>query len=154
MAVFTHKHLSVTVKDDTGTPITATLGPGPGDLSYSTLEQGDVEALAVYNRGTYLEAVDGDQKQITGSITIYHDGDQTGSSVLDAVRKTGSFASGVTVDPGLVSWMLDIVVTATRGAVTNTWTFSTCRITADFTETKDGNTWTLNFTCYQGVAIT
>ena len=154
MPVFTRKHVSILVKDATGTPITATLGPGPGDFSYSGLEEGDVEALPIYNRGTYLELLIGDQKQVTGSITVYHDGDQTGTSVLDAIRKTGNFASGVTVDPGLVSWALDMVVTMTRGAVTNVLTFNTCRFTTDWAEGKEGNQYSISFTCYEGVGIT
>ena len=125
MPVFTRKHVSILVKDATGTPITATLGPGPGDFSYSGLEEGDVEALPIYNRGTYLEMVVGDQKQITGSITVYHDGDQTGTSVLDAIRKTG-----------------------------NTLTFNTCRFSTDWAEGKEGNQYSISFTCYEGVAIT
>ena len=32
--VFTHRHVTVTFKDGTGTPITRTLGPGPGNIKF------------------------------------------------------------------------------------------------------------------------
>lgn len=155
MPVFTNKHVAVTVKDGTGSPITATLGPGPGDLSFSGLEQGDVGAIRVMNRGAHLELVEGPTKELTGSVTVYHNGDLTSTgSVLAAIRKTDDYASGVAVDPGLVSWTLDLVVTMTRGAVTNTFTFNTCRLAADYKEAEGGNTMTINFTCFEGVTIT
>jgi hypothetical protein len=152
--VMSRRNVTVTVQDGTGTPITATLTPGPGDLKWSGLEAAGAEAIGVYNRGAFLQQIKGDDKQITGSITIYEYGDQTGTSVLDAVRKTGNFASGVTVDPGGQVWALDMIAAVTDGSVTNTYTFSTCRFTADYQESKDGNTWTLSFTCYEGVAVT
>lgn len=152
--VYNRRHVSIQVKDGTGTPITANLTPGEGDFKVSGLEQGDKEALPIYNRGAFLEMVTGDDKQVTGSVSVYHYGDLTGTSVLDAIRKTGNFASGVTVDPGGVVWALDMVVTITDGTVTNTYTFSTCRFTTDWQEGKEANMFSISFTCYEGVAIT
>ncbi len=159
MAVITRKHGVVKLKDATGTPIEVTLGPGVGDFSISGVEAGNVEMVPVYNRGTYLEGVDGDEKQITGSITLYHDGDLTDASTKqpwDGVTKTGALASGVTTDPGGTgaSWTTDIVATWTRNAVVHTITLLTCRCVLDYGEAKEGNTITINFTCYQGATPT
>ncbi len=151
MAVFTRKHVSVKFVDGTGTPLEKTIGPGPGDFTFDGIEEGGTEAVPVYSRGDFLELVYGDEKQITGSGTIYVDGDQTGSSVIDAALKTGgTWASGVTKDPGGVVWTTDIVVTETRGATTNTYTFSNCRTVVKWTEGKEGNTLSFSFTCYNG----
>ncbi|NBV62702.1 MAG: hypothetical protein EBR73_16880 [Rhodobacteraceae bacterium] len=80
MPVTTRKHVSLQFKDAAGSPLTRTIGPGPGDFTFDGLEEGGVEALPVYNRGSFLELVAGDDKQISWSATIYSDGDQTGST--------------------------------------------------------------------------
>lgn len=152
MAIVTRKHASVKLKDATGTPLEATLGPGVGDFTIDGLEAGGVEGIAIYNRGSYLEMVDGDQKQITGSITLYHDGDltdATNKTPIDGALKTGAFASGTTTDPGGVSWTTDIVYTATRGAVTHTITLPTCRCVVSYTEDAAGNQIKINWTCFE-----
>ena len=154
MAVQTRKHVAISFKDATGTPLEKTVGPGPGDFTFDGLEEANTEALPLYDRGTFLELVAGDDKQITWSVTIYVDGDQTGSSVLDAVLKTGPWASAVTQDPGAVVFTSDVLVTVTRGAVSNVYTLNNCRTTAKFTEAKEGNTWAFSGTCYQGITRT
>lgn len=154
VGTFTSRHVSAQFKDGTGTPITATAGPGPGDIKIGGLEEGDVAATKILNRGDFQELVLGEDKEVPFSITIHHVGDLTGESVLDAIRKTGNFSSGVTVDPGGVVWALDIVVTMTRGAVTNTFTLNTCRLMTDWSEAITGNTFSVSGTCYEGVTIT
>jgi hypothetical protein len=154
MAVQTRKHVSLKFKDATGTPLERTIGPGPGDFTFDGLEEGGVEALPLYDRGSFLELVIGDDKQISWSATIYVDGDQTGASVLDAVLKSGDWASATTQDPGGVVFTSDVLVTVTRGATTNTYTLNNCRTIAKFTESKEGNTWAFSGTCYQGITRT
>lgn len=149
MAVRTRKMVAVTFKDGTGSPISATLGPGPGDVKISGMEQGGVEALPIYNRGTFLELVEGDQKQITFAITIYHNQDLTAAaSPVAALLKTNDFSSGVTKDPGGVVWTGNLEVVVTRSAVTDTFTLINCRCSFDYSEGKEGNTITINGTGY------
>lgn len=154
MAVQTRKHVSLQFKDAAGSPLTRTVGPGPGDFTFDGLEENNTEAVAVMDRGSFLELVEGDDKQISFSVTIYVDGDQTGSSVIDAVLKTGDWASATTQDPGGVVHTADLLVTVTRGAVTNTYLLNNCRTVAKFTEGKEGNTWSFSGTCYEGVTRT
>lgn len=154
IGTFTSRHVSVTVKDGTGSPITATLGPGPGDGQIGDLEESDTTTSKILNRGDYLESVYGDDAEIPFSITCHQVGDQTGESIMDAIRKTGNFASGVTVDPGGVVWALDVTVTMTRGAVTNTYVLNTCRLKASWGEGIDGNKLSISGTCYEGVTMT
>ena len=156
MAIATLKHGSVVGKDATGTPITLTLTPGPGDFQIQGLEAGDVEMIPVYNRGTYLEGVDGQDKAYQFSISLMQDGKLTDASTgkpIDLVLKQGTFASGVSTDPGLVSWTVDIVLTVTRSAVTSTITMLTCRCTIDFAEDAGGNKLSISGTCYEGVTV-
>jgi len=149
MAVRTRKMVAVTFKDGTGSPISATLGPGPGDVKISGMEQGGVEAVAIYNRGTFLELVEGDQKQIAFSITIYHNQDLTAaSSPVAALLKTNDFSSGVTKDPGGVVWTGNLEVVVTRSAVTDTFTLINARCMFDYTEGKEGNTISISGTAY------
>lgn len=157
MDVITRKHGAVAMKDATGTPISASLSPSMGDFSYSGAESGNAEAIAIYNRGEYYGLVEGDDKTITGSITVIHDGDLTDATnklAIDAVMKTGAFSAGVSTDPGLVVWTTDIVLTSTRGGVVHTHTLTTCRCTYDYSEANDGNKIVINFTCYEGVTVT
>jgi|APGre2960657404_1045060.scaffolds.fasta_scaffold03080_3 hypothetical protein len=149
MAVRTRKHVAVTIADATGTPITATLGPGPGDVKLTGMEQGGVEGIGVYNRGTFLEMVEGDQKQLSFSISIYHNQDLTAAaSPVAGILKTNDFASGVTKDPGGVVWGVNVIAVVTRSAVTDTFTFINCRISFDYSEGKEGNMITITGTCY------
>ena len=154
MAVQTRKHVTIQFKDATGSPLTRTIGPGPGDFTFDGLEASNVEALPILDRGTFLELVEGDTKQISWSATVYVDGDQTGSSVIDAVLKTGDWASATTQDPGGVVHTADVLVTVTRGAVTNTYLLNNCRTVAKFTEAKEGNTWSFSGVCYEGITRT
>lgn len=157
MAVVTRKHGVVTMKDATGTPIVATLSPSLGDFSYSGAEAGNAEAIAIYNRGNFHELVEGDDKTITGSITLIHDGDltdATNKTAIDAVMQTGAFTSGVSTDPGTVVWATDIVLTSTRSGLVHTHTFLTCRCTYDYNEANDGNKIVINFTNFEGVTVT
>lgn len=156
-AVVTRKHGAVSMRTADGTPIAASLSPSLGDFSYSGAEEGNAEAIAIYNRGSFLELVEGDDKTITGSITVIHDGDLTDATnklAIDAVMKTGAFSAGVSTDPGLVVWTTDIVLTSTRGGVVHTHTLTTCRCTYDYSEANDGNKIVINFTCYEGVTVT
>lgn len=155
MPILTRRHLSAILKDATGTPITVTLGPGPGDLKLSDLEYGNKESVPIYDRGTFLEQVHGDDKQPSFSLTVYHDGDLTAAAAVHAaLNKTNDFASGVTVDPGGDVWALTLVVTITRSAVTNTYTLTNCRIKWDYSEAKDNNTIAISGTCYGGYTVT
>ena len=154
VGTFTSRHMSVVVKDGTGTPITATLGPGPGDLTFGSLEEANTAAIKILNRGDFQELVYGEDNEIPFSITCHMVGDQTGESISDAVMKTGNFASAVTKDPGGVVYALDLVVTGTRGAVTAVYTLSNCRLKLDWSESLDGNKLSISGVCYSGCAIT
>lgn len=154
--VRTHRHVTVTLKDGTGSPITVEVGPGPGDLKLSGMQEANKEAVKILDRGGFQELVYGDDLEISFSVTVYHSGDLTVTgSVHDALNKTGDFASGVSTETnGAQAWCLDLLVTILLGGVTNTYALSKCRISWDYAEAKDGNTISLSGTCYGGVTVT
>jgi hypothetical protein len=155
IGVRTRRHVLVVLKDATGTPITCTLGPGPGDFKMSGFEQSNKESVAVYDRGGFLEQVEGDDLQPSFSLTVHHAGDLTAANAVHAaLNKTDDFAAGVTVDPGGIIWALTLVVTITRSSVTNTYTLTNCRCKWDYSEGKDGNTIAITGTCYGGYTVT
>ena len=43
--VFTRRYTSITIKDGAGTPLSRAVGPGPGDFTFSTVENGNYAAL-------------------------------------------------------------------------------------------------------------
>ena len=149
--VFTLKHCSLVGQDATGTPIDVNLAPGPGDFSISGLEHNLTEALPVYNRGTYYEAVEGSDKGVEFSLTVYHEGalvDGGTDTVMNMVMKQGTFSAGTTTDAGGVVWMVDIVFTATRSGVTSTITLNNCRVMVSYTEDANGNQLQISGTAY------
>ena len=154
VGVVTKRFGSGVWKDATGTPISLTLGPGPGDFSFDGAQEGFADTTAVLNRGVFLERVKGDDKPLTVTVTLYDVGDATGHSAFDAILKTGDFASGVTTDPGGLVWSGTLVFTTTRNSQVNIYTFSYARpMPASYKEATEGNTVSLSFECF-GLAIT
>lgn len=145
MPVMTSKHAAAALYDATATPLAFTASPGPMDLAFDEIEAGNVEAIPVYNNGTFLELVEGQQKSVGWSLTIYQDGkliDAVTGKPLNLALKAGTFASGTTGDPGGSSgvWTVaKMVVTLTRGGVTSTVTVWNSRIKAAVSLHPEGN---------------
>lgn len=152
--VVTRRYTSVTVKDGAGSPLSRTVGPGPGDFKFSTVENGNYAANKVLDRGQFYELVPGDDNEIKISGSIYVDGDQTGSSVVDAILKSGDWASATTTDPGGVVWAFTLVITETYNGVTNVYTCAKCRGIVSWSEVDAGNKLDFDITCYGGVVRT
>jgi hypothetical protein len=151
MAVYTLKHATLTGKDGAGSPISMTLSPGPVDFNIDAMEAGCVEAIPVYNGGTFLEMVEGPQVPANWSLTLLQDGkilDASTGKPVDLAMKTGYFASGTTTDPGSVVWMVDVVLVLTRAGVSSTLTLKNNRLKAGFSTAGDGNKIALTGTAY------
>lgn len=152
MPVKTSKHASVVFKDGAGSPLTYTVTPTPMDLKYDEIEGDLDEAIKVMNNGVFYELVDGAQKEIPWSLTIYHDGkliDASNGKPLNTVLKQGTFAAATTGDPGAVVWTLaEVVCTLTRGAAVDTVTLRNSRVKAGFELSPDGNKITISGIAY------
>ena len=149
--VFTRRYTSVTIKDGAGTPLSRAVGPGSGDFTFSTVENGNYAAIKTLDRGQFYELVPGDDNEIKISGSIFVDNDQTGASVIDAFLKTGDWASATTTDPGGVVWAFTLVIVESYNGVTNTYTCAKCRGIVSWGEAQDGNKLTFDVTCYGGV---
>jgi len=152
--VIGRRYTSITIKDGTGTPLTRAVGPGPGDFKFSTLENGNYAAIKILDRGQFYELIPGDDNEIKMSGTIYVDGDQTGSSVIDAFLKTGDWASATTTDPGGVVWAFTMIAVESYAGATNTYTLAKCRGIASWEESDAGNKLSFDITCYGGCTRT
>lgn len=151
MPIATLKHGTFTLQDGTGTPIPVTLSPGPGNFQIADLEAGMVEAIPVYNRGTFLELVEGSQKPVEWSIEILQDGklvDAATGKPLNAVLKGGTLSAGVTADPGGVVWTMSGTFVITRSGVTSTVTITNSRTKVSVAEDAGGNKLSLSGTAY------
>ena len=148
------RNTSVTIKDGAGTPLSRSVGPGPGDFKITTVEHGNYGAIKVLNRGQYYEMVPGDDNEVKISGSIYVDGDQTGASVIDAILKSGDWSSATTTDPGGQVWAFTLVITESYAGVTNIYTCAYCRGIASWSEDAGGNKLDFDVTCYGGVTRT
>ena len=149
MSVYTLKHGQFIGKSADGVPIQVTFGPGVGNFNVGDLEQGMVEALAVYNRGTFLELVEGQQKAVEISIECIQDGVLVGASKpLDMVLKQGALAAATTADPGGVVWTGNATFTATRGGTPVTIQVTNWRMKGGFGEDANGNKVPVSGTAY------
>lgn len=144
-AVYTSKHVVMVWKDGTGTPLTYTPAPTPMDVTIAGIEQNGCEVIKVMNNGTFYELVEGPQKEVPFSITIYQDGELVDGSTakpMNFVTKAGTVAAGVTGDPGGTGgvWTVaQVVLTSTRNAVTTVETLTNCRLIAERVIDPAGN---------------
>jgi len=149
MSIYTLKHGVANIKNSAGTR-SVELGPGPGNFAINGLEAGNVGALAVYNRGTFLEHVEGPENEITGTITVLHDGALTAAGVakwFDGILKTGLWASDATKDPGGLVWTVDLELVGTRNAAVETHTLINCRVRiSSYSEGEGGNEAVVEYT--------
>jgi hypothetical protein len=152
MPIVTARHVSAVATSGGGGPPSFTCSPGPMDLQIQGLEEGNREAIPVENNGDFLELVEGSQKPIQFSMTMFQDGklvDNATGKPLNMVLKQGTFSAGTTKDTtgGLV-WTCDWTITLTRSGVTSTITLRNCRSVADISTEKDGNKIKISGTAY------
>jgi len=127
------------------------LAPGPGTFSIDGLEEGQREAIPVYNNGEFLELIRGDRLPVTGTITVHQDGnmtDPTTAKPFDILMHFGAQSAKVTQDPGGLVWTGDLKVVGSRGAYSFTLILPNCRIQGAWSKAKEGNAWELSYTSY------
>ena len=148
--------------DATGTPLTLAIPFENGDFSASGLHPSGRAAVVIKARGKVVSVRNGESQEITGSFSIKMSEFTAGSSnanALDAIfKKTGTaWASAVSVfATGSERMMVDIKLTIEGtdlgDSTDHTITFKKCDVTFDFSESGDGDTVTVNYTCYGGTS--
>ena len=150
-ARWTRKHITVEILD--GASLDVEAGPGEGDFSLDPLEAGNVEALPVMDRGTFDGFIEGDDLVQSFSITVALKKEtltnELADRILDAIRKTGFWASATTTDPNATVHALKVRVTITDGSTTATITLPCCRIRGSLTESKEAFTLSISGTNHQ-----
>lgn len=157
MAIVTRNHGTVSFVNGA---FSLELGPGEGNFTFDGLEELNAdgvpeETAPIESRGTFLERVKVREKEITGSITVYQDGQITDNSTgkpLDvATFQSTALSALTTVDPGGVVQAGNIEWSYTRNGVSGGLRFKNCRLVASGSEGTPSNTFTLNFDCREGV---
>ena len=146
MAIYTLKHGVATFTTGAATK-SVNLAPGPGNFSISEVQAGNVDYTDVYNRGTFLERVEGSEVPVEFSITIMHDGALTAAGstkVWDAILGTGNYSGETTDDPGAIVWSGIVKLTSTRLSAVDTHTFVNARLKGGYSENAAGNEITIS----------
>jgi hypothetical protein len=125
---------TITVEDNTGTPIVATAIYENGDFSIEGLTEAGLEVQEFRDRGQVYGLRGTDDKILDFSFSFdVTDITDTAAHVIDAFRKTGAFASGVSTwganvsDPWTVKVKLALERTDAGGSADRTVTLQYCR---------------------------
>lgn len=150
----------ITLKDATSpTPLELEIAYEEGNLTFDTPKAAQT---VIRDRGTISTVRKGDDEPAaSGSFSAYFrqftDGSEAGS-ILDFINQNGNYSSNVSTGtsgtPFVEFYCVDIEyqvdATGLGDDTTHTATLAACVVTASFTE-GDPSSFTLNFTCYQGV---
>lgn len=132
---------TITIKDATGSPITATVQYEDGDFAVEGLKTNDRATTPYADRGTIYALREGAHEPVSFSFSAHllELTDGTRKTIYDAFRKTGAFASGVSTwgtnaaDPWTVTVVLAIEG-SDRGGDDETVTMTYCRGEVSFSE--------------------
>jgi hypothetical protein len=145
---------TITIEDATGTPISLTVQYEDGDFSCDGWKEDHSADVVVRDRRRIYAVRKGDEEPMTFSFTAHATdmADGTEKTILDAVMKTGAFASGVsTWGANADVWTLKVTWTGEQtdfgGGADSTIVFDYCRLDASFAEGQPA-TFTVNGTAY------
>lgn len=150
---FTRRELTIYIED--GAAKSETVGPGEATWTFSGIAEGDRGVIEVKNRGFHTGLLQGDQEPIEFSLTAgvgTADGltDASAHRILDAIRKTGSWASATSKESigcGVWAFQMRFVLSNSCGK-SATITFAKVRATADLSMTDNGMELVINCTAY------
>ena len=144
------------------TPISLEVAFEDGNFSFSQPQQ--FSELVVMDRGSFSAIRRQDEQAISGSFSFnfrqFTDGSEVGSVrdfINQSVNYSGNVSTGSAGSPFVEHYCVDIRYTA-EGTdfgddADHTVTLSKCVCSLDFSE-GDPSSFTLNFTCYGGAAVT
>ena len=152
---------TITLSDDTGSPITLTVAYESGDFALSGVMQGQKEVAMYLDRGAFGSLRKTNFTPATFSFTAWMTeiSDATSTNLMDAVSKTGAFASGVSTlgTATDVVWALDVLWTIegtdAGDASDHTVSLSDCHLKIDAKE-GDPNSFSITGTVYGAIVLT
>jgi hypothetical protein len=129
------------VRFEAGGGVGLDIGPGPGNLTVGEVRQGNVTIQKVRNRGAHDGFVQIEDMVQECALEIELLNQSTTHAVqariLDFIRKTGSFAAAVSLDPTVWAWKC--VVTMNDGATVATQEMPLCEGGVTFQEDPAGH---------------
>lgn len=136
---------AITLSDATGTPIVATIAYEEGDFSFDEISADNWDTEVFFDRGVPY-AIRNVIKRLFGFQFTAHATDFTDATektLLDAVRKKGAFASGVSTKGASYDvWLLKTVFTAEQSnygaSADSVLTLNHCWLKAGFSEGVPG----------------
>lgn len=162
--VKTRRDSKITLKDGTGSPVTLEIDYEEGNLSLDGIGAAISAQTIIRDRGVVKVVRRGDEEpSATGSFTAYFrqftDASEAGS-LLDFINKTGNYSSntstGTAGSPYVEEYCIDLVYfvegTDLGDDADHQVTLSKCICQVSFSEADAGSTFTINFTCYGGLA--
>jgi hypothetical protein len=103
------------------------------------------------DRGEYLEAVEGAQTFLSFTITVTQRGYLTEASnrtILDSILGTGAAAADGTIDTGGEVHTVKVYWVGSRSGNSARMDLPNCRVSFDFAEAAEGNTFSISGECY------
>ena len=138
MGLFNNRHGSLKLEDASGKSITI---DDVGDFKADGITQNQTGKTAVMHRKSFAGYVEGDEKPITGSfsfsLAMEAMTDASSNRPLDAIRKTGSWASATSTNDDTSVWAVKGTYTLTAGGVSTTVVIDVMTITASTDESGD-----------------
>ena len=157
---FVSRDVTITVYDGAASPKSASFGNGSGLFDIPGLDAGNFEVVEVKNRQQHLALLKGESKtyEFSTEITVANVNDLTNASahrMLDAIRKTGDWASGTSVETiGCGVWAVKVVISMSNACgASATITLPKCRLTGDLSMSEEGMRLTVNGTCFESPVI-
>lgn len=151
---------TIKLEDGTGSPITLTVQYESGDFKGTGFLQGQIGIVAYLDRGDFSGLRKQNFTPVSGSFSAHMTdlADGTEKNLIDAVRKAGAFAAGVsTSGTNADVWTLDITWTVEGtdfgDASDHVLKLEDCHCTIDVSE-GDPNSFTISFTCYGTITTT
>jgi hypothetical protein len=146
MARFNSRFTSVKFED--GGSLIFVLDKDQGNFDCGPFAEENRDTVRKLHRGSYDGSIPTDDLQQTWSLTFDQANrsttDGTADRIMDWVLKKGSCAAGTTTDSGGLEWRFKITVTFDDGTTQGHMILPNCRVTSQFTEAMDGNSWSLS----------
>jgi hypothetical protein len=135
---------TITIQDNTGTPLTLTVSFEDGDFAFDELAEGYAETVVLKDRGVpyTMRKSDGQTPSFTFTAHATDFTDATEKTLMDACLKKGAFAAGVsTLGATADVWTLSVKFladTSAIGGAADSVQFKKCRLSCSFSEGTPG----------------
>lgn len=135
---------TITIQDNTGTPITLTVAFEDGDFAFDELQEGYADTIVLKDRGVPygMRKSEGQVPAFTFSAHATDFTDATEKTLMDVCLKKGAFAAAVsTLGATADVWAVSVKFVADTSAIgggADSVQFKKCRLSCSFSEGTPG----------------